>query len=164
MGGGHRSAARRLRSARRAAVHAVLLVTLMLAAPAAGDEVGELRQEVGDLRQTVHDLNDTVQQLKQQLTAPPETPTPGPQEAATPSPSPTPGLEGLRQGWRDISHGMTPTQVTALIGQAQGTIDMSPRVVWYYSYPAGSGSVVFIDGTVVDWQTPPFASWLSEWW
>ena len=27
-----------------------------------------------------------------------------------------------------------------------------------------SGSVVFIDGTVADWQTPPFASWLSEWW
>lgn len=135
-----------------------------LAARGENSDAAALRQEVNDLKQVIQHLNERVEGLEMQL-------QPGsdsdPQAAAAPTPpvaqpsaSPAPG-ESIRDHWRQIDHGMTAQEVEALIGHPQRTMTVNLKAVWYYTYPeVGSGSIVFAqDGSVDDWQTPPFNTW-----
>jgi len=67
----------------------------------------------------------------------------------------------VRDQWHRIGRGMTMQAVEALLGRPHRTMRVNVQTVWYYAYPdIGSGSVVFADdGSVVDWQTPPFNTW-----
>lgn len=138
-------------------------------------DVGALRVEIEQLKRIVEQLDSTAQRLEAQhgqpavpphaapphvapppaATAPPAVPLAAP---ATPVPNPE---VTIQERWRRIDHGLTMEQVEALLGRPNRTVPIVPKTVWYYSYPAiGNGSVVFgADGTVSDWQTPPFNTW-----
>jgi hypothetical protein len=125
------------------------------------------QQEIADLKSTIARLSVRIEHLEGQGSAASTSPSeaaaapPIPAAAAPPAAEPT---ATLRERWRTITYGMTFQQVAALLGEPQGTIDESPKTVWYYSYPdLGNGSVVFVhDGGVSDWQAPPFGNWV--WW
>jgi hypothetical protein len=141
-----------------------LCLCVPLAAHAQASDTGALREEVKDLKQVIQRLNARLEGLEKRLapgaaaTAQPvaasETPSALPSASATPTPS-------LREHWRQIDHGMSAQDVQALLGAPQRTMKVSVKTVWYYTYPEiGSGSVVFADdGSVEDWQTPPFNMW-----
>jgi len=133
------------------------------AAPAQTGEAEALRQQVEDLKRTVDRLNGRVEGLERQLADRPEAdaraaagaPTPSPEaRAAAPEAKP-------QERWHGLANGMTIQQVELLLGRPDRTLDLNPKKVWYYMYPdIGSGSVVFAeDGTVTDWQSPPFNTW-----
>jgi hypothetical protein len=125
------------------------------------------QQEIADLKGTVERLNARIEHLEGQSSSPsasssqPAAAPPMPAAVAPPAAEPA---ATLRERWRTITYGMTCEQVDALLGRPQGTIDESPKTVWYYSYPdIGNGSVVFIqESGVTDWQAPPFGNWI--WW
>jgi SmpA / OmlA family len=164
----------------REATFAALLVGWSAAttAQAAPNEVAALRQQVKELTEVVQRLEERVGQLERQLspasassarTAPSvDAPTPSHVSAAAspeaPTPQPVPPTvqrDPLRDHWHQISRGMTTQVVETLLGRPHRTMTVNTQTVWYYSYPdIGSGSVVFAqDGSVVDWQTPPFNTW-----
>ncbi len=146
-------------------------------AHAESSEVAALRKEVKTLTNVVLRLEGRVGQLERQLAAgaesppravaSPQAPTPprlaaAPADAPTPPPTPpTVARDPIRDHWHGISRGMTTQAVEALLGRPQRTMTVNTQTVWYYTYPdVGSGSVVFAyDGTVIDWQTPPFSTW-----
>jgi hypothetical protein len=144
----------------------IVVPLLCLAAGAARAQTGEaeaLRQEVEDLKRTIDHLNGRVEGLEHQLADRPEAnaraaagaPTPSPEaRAAAPEAKP-------QERWHGLANGMTVQQVEMLLGRPDRTFDLSPKKVWYYTYAdIGSGSVVFADdGTVTDWQPPPFNTW-----
>jgi Tfp pilus assembly protein FimV len=156
----------------------LLVVSAATTAQAEPREVAALRQQVTELKQVVQRLDERVGQLEGQLspasassarTAPsvdaptppsvsaaaqPEVPTPQP-------PQPTVQRDPVRDHWHQISRGMTTQVVEGLLGRPHRTMTVNTQTVWYYSYPdVGGGSVVFAqDGSVVDWQTPPFNTW-----
>jgi len=144
-----------------------LVAWLCLAPAVAGGQTGEtetLRQQVEELTRTVDRLNKTVEGLERQLGdraqvkdgAPLATPTPAPEARAA-----VPSAAKPQERWHGLATGMTVHQVEALLGRPDRTLDLSPNTLWYYTYPdVGSGSVVFAnDGTVSDWQPPPFSTW-----
>jgi len=65
----------------------------------------------------------------------------------------------VREGWKQITSGLTRDTVKGLLGAPQQTFNLSGKLVWYYYYPAdGSGSVMFDPaGRVVGFQAPPSA-------
>ncbi len=136
-------------------------LTLLRVAPAAAQshDNAALRNEVGEMRQTIDTLNTKVHDLERRLADRPE---PTPQTERVPAPAAT-GGQDAGERWSEVKRGMSKTEVETLLGQANRTMDVSTRTVWYYQYSnAGSGSVVFAgDGSVIDWQTPPFGTW---WW
>lgn len=144
----------------------IVLRLLCLGAPAAHAQTAEtdaLRQQVEALKGTIDRLNGRVESLEHQRADHPEAnaraavgaPTPAP-EAPTAAPAAKP-----QERWHGLANGMTVQQVEMLLGRPNHTLDLNPKKVWYYTYPdIGSGSVVFADdGTVTDWQAPPFNTW-----
>jgi len=147
------------------AVWIVLLPPLLHAPPvqAQSGDVNSLRDEIGALRRAIERLDAKVERLEQQPSPAPQATPPQSAAAATPprdTPSATPE-KGVRQRWQEVKYGMTTDQISALLGPPQRTMDLNPKVVWYYSYPeVGNGSVVFTaDSGVIDWQPPPFNVW-----
>lgn len=127
------------------------------------NESGALRQEIRELRQALERLDTRVQMLEQRGPAQSE---PRPPSAATGegaavvTPHAGTRMGTLKQQWESVKRGMTVQEVERLLGRPNRTADMSPKAIWYYSYPdAGNGSVVFVQGTVIDWQSPPFNGW-----
>jgi SmpA / OmlA family len=158
------------RRSRRVLYPGVALIVLPLwlcataAAPGEGGEVAALRQEVKGLKEVVQHLSDRVERLEGRLSARPElgSPTAAPAAAPATQPTPSPGSAAtIRDHWHRISHGMTTQEVEALLGRPQRTMKVNANTVWYYTYEdTGSGSIVFAhDGSVIDWQTPPFNTW-----
>jgi hypothetical protein len=143
----------------------VLIVTVFIlfdVAPggAQSDDNAALRNEVGEMRQTIDSLNRKVHDLEQKLAdRPPATP----ETVPTPPEARATGRQDAGERWGDVKRGMSKAEVGTLLGQPDRTMDVSTRTVWYYQYNnMGSGSVVFADdGSVIDWQKPPFATW---WW
>ncbi len=127
-------------------------------AHAQGDDADSLRQEVGELKRTVERLDAKLQHLEQQPTPSPQGPAAESIGAATSaSATATPTTEAsARQRWRQIEYGMSTSDISALLGPPQRIMEMSPKLIWYYSYPeSGNASVVFTDaGGVIDWQAP----------
>jgi hypothetical protein len=149
-----------------------------LAARAENSETTGLRQEVTDLKHIIQHLNERVEGLEKQLVPEPESGSQAAAPPATPAAQPSSGLfgtmfggaaaaapakpgESIRERWRQIDRGMTVQNVEALIGRPQRTMTVNLKTVWYYTYQeVGSGSIVFAqDGSVDDWQTPPFNTW-----
>jgi hypothetical protein len=134
---------------------------------AESNDIDDLRQEVTALKRTLQSLNARVESLERQVSARPESnaPVAAALENAAPAagPAATPSIPqaSVRERWHNITRGMSLEQVEALIGRPERTMNVSANTVWYYSYPdVGSGSVVFAaDGSVIDWQHPPFNTW-----
>jgi hypothetical protein len=151
-------------------LEAVTMVLLLLGAGAgcaAHSETSASRQEIDDLKGTIERLNERVAQLEGQGSTPPAAGSEVPAAApglVTGAPPVGEGSAALPERWQNLTYGMSFEQVDALLGRPQGTIDESPKTVWYYSYPnLGNGSVVFVgESGVTDWQAPPFGNWL--WW
>lgn len=154
-------------------LHAALLVGVMSlgarGARAENGDVGALRRELKELRQAVERLSFRVDNLERHATdraAPSESAAaPAPGSAAPPAPraeavSPTPGVS-IAKRWRNMQRGLSTEQVEAVLGRPQRIVPLTGRTVWYYVYPdVGNGSVVFTeDGSVIDWQAPPFNTW-----
>jgi hypothetical protein len=147
---------------------AVIIAALALfgATPAAAQsDDATLRNEVGALHRTVDDLNAKIQDLERRLVGRPQPPAENvvvPPAADTTGPAAAAAHErDPEERWHDIERGMSKADVEAVIGRPSRAMDVSPRTVWYYQYArVGSGSVVFAsDGSVIDWQTPPFGTW-----
>jgi hypothetical protein len=140
-------------------------LSLFLASPASSEsgEVKQLRREVGELKQTVENLGTRLEGIEHQLAGQTES-KPSNVVVAAPStePGPTPARTvSLRDRWHRVTQGMTLQQVEELLGRPARTIEARPNTIWYYSYPeVGNGSIVFAnDGSVMDWQPPPFNTW-----
>lgn len=132
---------------------------------AQNDDNAALRNEVGEMRRTIDSLNSKVHELEQKLADHPQ-PTPQTEpapHAADASATVAADRRDARERWSEVKRGMPKTEVEDLLGQPNRTMNVSTRTVWYYQYSnSGSGSVVFADdGSVIDWQTPPFGTW---WW
>ncbi|MBI1817612.1 MAG: hypothetical protein HYR72_21760 [Deltaproteobacteria bacterium] len=134
---------------------------------AESNDIDDLRQEVTALKQTLQVLDTRVEGLERQVSSRPESTAPAAAvlenaaPAARSATTPSIPRANAREGWHNITRGMSLQQVEALIGRPERTMNVSANTVWYYSYPdVGSGSVVFAaDGSVIDWQHPPFNTW-----
>ena len=149
------------------------------ATQAESTDTAALQQQLKALTEAVQRLEGRVRQLEsgtapattEQAAAPaPAAPVPAaPTQTrlsavapvVAPVAAPTIARDPLRDHWHRIGRGMSTESVEALLGRPHRTIPVNTQTVWYYSYPdIGSGSVVFAeDGTVIDWQTPPFSTW-----
>lgn len=159
----------------RSLVVSLLLLPVVAAAGAhtARAETDPLRDEIRELRRVVEGLATRVENLERRsggqpapaaapkAAAAPETAPARDAAAATPIPPAVGHDVSVQEHWQRLAQGMPFAEVEALLGRPQRTVDMSPRTIWYYSYPGiGNGSVVFVqDGGVIDWQSPPFATW-----
>lgn len=140
-------------------IGALLTLLWVAAAVAQSDDNAALRNEVGELRRTIDTLNAKVHTLERKLGdgAPSTSETvASPANAAAGA---TPDDVGAR--WHQVHRGVSKADVEALLGQPSRRLAFDARTVWYYQYVnVGNGSVVFADdGSVIDWQTPPFGTW-----
>ena len=144
---------------RVALISALLTLLGLTAAVAQSDDNAALRNEVGELRHTIDTLNAKVHALERKL----GDGAPATSEAVTPPANAaavaTPDDVGAR--WHQVRRGVSKADVEALLGQPSRRLAFDARTVWYYQYAnIGNGSVVFADdGSVIDWQTPPFGAW-----
>lgn len=159
------------RSVRPMSMAGLCLVSLLAGsvALASSDDVAALRQEMSELKEAVQRLDARVQGLEHRLNPSNDAAASAKETETTPAPAPP--VVGrsktksarvlLQEQWQKVKAGMTLQETEALLGRPDRTVQLPGKTVWHYSYPdIGSGSVVFAaDGSVIDWQTPPFSTW-----
>jgi hypothetical protein len=93
------------------------------------------------------------------VSAPPA--QPGARPLAAGQAPPRDSVAALRLSWRQVSRGMSETQILDTLGKPSGETRINGKRVWYYYYPGiGGGSVFFnSDGRVSSNQPPNVGFW-----
>ena len=144
----------------RAAAVLALMVMWLPTSMAESGELQAIHEEVRALRHAIDRLDKRLEGLERQTPGRPEVAAQPTSAARAEHTSAEGDLHTIKDHWRAIEKGMTSAQVETLLGQAHRTVTMTAKTIWHYTYrDLGSGSVVFVEGTVIDWQVPPFDSW-----